>query len=121
MTPLAIGWDDFLALGADAAMTTGGAERSLGDELSARIEALEAEQAATLIYTSGTTGPPKAVMLRHQNLAWTARILAAGRRHGARADRSLSYLPLSHIAEQMATIHGPITVGSAVYYAESIE
>ncbi len=118
--PLAIGWDDFLALGADAAMTTGGAERSLGDELSARIEALEAEQTATLIYTSGTTGPPKAVMLSHQNLAWTARILAqvAAMESGGRC---LSYLPLSHIAEQMATIHGPITVGSAVYYAESIE
>jgi long-chain acyl-CoA synthetase len=34
---------------------------------------------------------------------------------------SLSYLPLSHIAEQMATIHMPATAGSTVYFAESLE
>ena len=33
----------------------------------------------------------------------------------------LSYLPLSHIAEQMFTIHAAATVGYAVYFAESIE
>jgi long-chain acyl-CoA synthetase len=30
-------------------------------------------------------------------------------------------LPLSHIAEQIVTIHGPITAGSAAYYAESLD
>jgi long-chain acyl-CoA synthetase len=34
---------------------------------------------------------------------------------------SLSYLPLSHIAEQMGTIHIPATAGSTVYYAEALE
>jgi len=60
------------------------------------------------------------VMLSHQNLIWTASI--ARELVGSTADDcSLSYLPLSHIAEQMFTIHGPIVAGSAVYYAESIE
>jgi long-chain acyl-CoA synthetase len=36
-------------------------------------------------------------------------------------DTGLSYLPLSHIAEQMATIHIPATAGATVYFAESIE
>jgi long-chain acyl-CoA synthetase len=36
-------------------------------------------------------------------------------------DVSLSYLPLSHIAEQMCTVHMPATAGSCVYFAESIE
>ena len=46
----------------------------------------------------------------------------SGEISGARSsDSSVSYLPLSHIAEQMFSIHGPVTVGSPVYYAESIE
>ncbi|MCC6873714.1 MAG: long-chain fatty acid--CoA ligase [Sandaracinaceae bacterium] len=107
--PLAIGWDDFLKLG-------GGEEA----ELKKRIDALEPKGLATLIYTSGTTGPPKAVMLSHENLAWTSRILAqlTSMESGG---RTLSYLPLSHIAEQMATLHGPITAGGTVYFAESID
>jgi long-chain acyl-CoA synthetase len=36
-------------------------------------------------------------------------------------DVNLSYLPLSHIAEQMCTLHMPATTGSTVYFAESIE
>jgi len=51
-------------------------------------------------------------MLSHENVAWTAKtaidIVGAGE-----ADRCLSYLPLSHIAEQMFTIHAAITGGNA--------
>jgi long-chain acyl-CoA synthetase len=89
-------------------------------ELDARLAAIEASSLATLIYTSGTTGPPKGVMLSHANLAWTARTLIdVGGKAGD--DVMLSYLPLSHIAEQMATIHMPVTAGSTVYFAESID
>jgi len=103
-------WEDFLA------KADGTAEAVLDQ----RVDAIEQADLATLIYTSGTTGPPKGVMLSHQNLAWTARALIDldGARGG---DVSLSYLPLSHIAEQMATIHMPTTMGSTVYFAESIE
>ena len=70
-------------------------------------------------------------MLTHRNLTWTAdaalTMIALGP-----ADRSVSYLPLSHIAEQMFTIHIPISAGvndqgagpttdGGVYFAESIE
>ncbi|MFK7984575.1 MAG: long-chain fatty acid--CoA ligase [Sandaracinaceae bacterium] len=123
---LAIGWDAFMALGretdsplTDLEPTADGVE-TVDAELRARIDKLSPEQLATLIYTSGTTGPPKAVMLSHGNLSWTARILAQITTMEA-GGRSLSYLPLSHIAEQMVTVHGPATVGSAVYYAESID
>lgn len=57
--------------------------------------------------------------LSHRNLAWTAKAM----QHTLEAvptDRMVSYLPLSHIAEQMFTIHSPATVGYAVYFAESI-
>ncbi|MEM8607748.1 MAG: AMP-dependent synthetase/ligase, partial [Myxococcota bacterium] len=85
-----------------------------------RVDALEPNALATLIYTSGTTGPPKGVMLSHNNLAWTAgqaiKIVET-----TANDCSLSYLPLSHIAEQMFSIHTPISTGSRVYFAESID
>jgi long-chain acyl-CoA synthetase len=87
----------------------------------ARVHALQPGGLATLIYTSGTTGPPKGVMLSHHNLAWSAKAAYEIRPHGTGPDRGLSYLPLSHIAEQMFSIHGPLTSGAAVYFAESIE
>lgn len=103
-------WAQFMAKGAEAD----------DHELEKRIDAIEQADLATLIYTSGTTGPPKAVMLSHGNLAWTATTLIdAG--SGAAGDVMLSYLPLSHIAEQMASIHVPATVGATVYFAESLE
>ncbi len=108
--PLALSWDDFLALG-DAVPA------EVVDE---RVAALTPSGLATLIYTSGTTGPPKGVMLSHQNLAWTA-TLAQSLVQGRPTDVSLSYLPLSHIAEQMFTVHGPCVIGHTIYYAESIE
>jgi len=103
-------WDDLMAK----------ADGISDAELDARIDAIEQGDLATLIYTSGTTGPPKGVMLSHGNLSWTASTLLdlGGRPDG---DVSLSYLPLSHIAEQMCTIHMPATAGSTVYFAESIE
>ncbi|MBS1119622.1 MAG: Long-chain-fatty-acid--CoA ligase [Deltaproteobacteria bacterium] len=108
--PDVLTWDDFLARAVSVPEAA----------LDARIDTIEQADLATLIYTSGTTGPPKGVMLSHQNLAWTARTLIA--LGGSRTDEvSLSYLPLSHIAEQMATVHMPATAGSTVYFAESIE
>lgn len=103
-------WDDLLAK----------SETVSEAELDQRIDAIEQADLATMIYTSGTTGPPKGVMLSHRNLAWTSQALLdiAGRPEG---DVSLSYLPLSHIAEQMCTIHMPASAGSTVYFAESIE
>lgn len=108
--PIALSWDEFVAKG-DAI------DDALVDEC---IDALEPQQVATLIYTSGTTGPPKGVMLSHENLAWTASV-ARDVASATWNDRFLSYLPLSHIAEQVFTIHAPITIGAPVYFAESFD
>lgn len=106
--PLALTWEEFMALG-----------NSVDDQsVDERLGSLKPEQLATLIYTSGTTGPPKGVMLSHRNLVWTAE--AVRDLNASYPDDSvLSYLPLSHIAEQMFTIHGAIVAGYKVYYAES--
>ncbi len=88
--------------------------------LEARIAELRPGNLATLIYTSGTTGTPKAVMLSHENLLWTAR---TGAQHlGTQEGEAwLSYLPLSHVAEQILTLHIPIQVGNCVWFAESMD
>ncbi|MDB4972108.1 MAG: long-chain fatty acid--CoA ligase [Myxococcaceae bacterium] len=88
-------------------------------ELRARVEAITPDDVAVLVYTSGTEGAPQVVMLSHQNLSFTADVVRDVLRIGP-SDSSLSYLPLSHIAEQMFTVHGPVSTGSAVYYAESM-
>jgi long-chain acyl-CoA synthetase len=88
--------------------------------LDARLDAIEPDDLATLIYTSGTTGPPKAVMLSHENLVWTA-AQGVGAFGLDEDEVGLSYLPLSHIAEQMFTIHLPATTGSSVAYVPSMD
>ena len=108
--PLARGWDAFLAEGAQTPL----------EAVVERLRALEPQHPATFIYTSGTTGPPKAVMLSHRNLTFTADIALSMVSLGP-GDCVLSYLPLSHIAEQMFSIHAPISAGGPVYFAESRE
>lgn len=105
--PMVLTWEAFLAQG-----------ESIGDDkVDERLNGLKPDDLAQLIYTSGTTGPPKGVMLSHNNLVWTAQ-LAAELLGITSSDSSLSYLPLSHIAEQMFTIHTAVTMGYQVYYAQ---
>jgi long-chain acyl-CoA synthetase len=86
------------------------------------VNALRPEALGTLIYTSGTTGHPKGVMLSHHNLTWTARQLVASMEFGQSGPPSLvSYLPLSHIAEQIISLHSPLLQGIQVYFAESVD
>jgi long-chain acyl-CoA synthetase len=61
------------------------------------------EDLATIIYTSGTTGPPKGVMLSHYNICWTAESYREIVDREFVGFRSISYLPMAHIAERMST------------------
>ncbi|QSQ26518.1 AMP-binding protein [Pyxidicoccus parkwayensis] len=86
------------------------------------VNALKPEAMGTLIYTSGTTGHPKGVMLSHHNLVWTANQLKESVEFGADNPPSLiSYLPLSHIAEQIISLHCPLLMGIQVYFAQSVD
>jgi len=108
--------DDPLVLGWDAFMAKGEKEQGIDD----RLEGLRPDTVTTYIYTSGTTGRPKAVMLTQDNLAWTA-AQACELAKATRDDRLVSYLPLSHVAEQMFTIHIAAVAGYPVYYAQSLD
>jgi long-chain acyl-CoA synthetase len=107
-SPLCVSWEAFLARG----------DSVPPEAVDARTAALKGSDMGTFIYTSGTTGPPKAVMLSHENLAWTASA-AIGMVGLVAGDCTLSYLPLAHIAEQMFTIHGPTLAGCPVYFVEA--
>jgi long-subunit acyl-CoA synthetase (AMP-forming) len=89
-------------------------------DLDGRIAAQRPGDLCTLIYTSGTTGEPKGVMLSHHNVVWTADVLAKA--HELRGDECvICYLPLSHIAEQIISLHGAMAAGATVWFAESLE
>lgn len=100
-------WEAFMALGKDVSDI----------RVDARVQNLRPGHCCTLIYTSGTTGPPKAVMISHDNLTWTvANFLDALPFDLGPEDRSISFLPLSHVAAQMLDIHCPMACGNRVYF-----
>lgn len=90
-------------------------------ELDNRISAQKVTDPATLVYTSGTTSNPKAVVLTHENLNWVSESVIGHHFEVTPEDVFISYLPLSHIAEQVTTIHGALVAGYSVSMAESIE
>lgn len=106
--PRVIAWDDVIAAGAPVT----------DEDLDARQAALRPDQVADFIYTSGTTGPPKAVMLTHENLEWTARTIG-GTVDLHTEDVAISYLPLSHIAEQTNSLLMPMVFGYQVYFVHN--
>jgi long-chain acyl-CoA synthetase len=84
-------------------------------DLEAAWRSIAPDDVATLIYTSGTTGPPKAVELTHSNLLWQTRLvdrvlpLRAG-------GRTLSYLPMAHVADRCATHYAALVAGLEVTF-----
>ena len=76
-----------------------GADPAADGEIDARLAAAESDELATIVYTSGTTGEPKGVMLTHANIFHQFKALA-GNFHVGPGDRSISFLPLSHVYER---------------------
>jgi long-chain acyl-CoA synthetase len=84
---------------------------------------VSAEDLLTIVYTSGTTGKPKGVMLNHKsvvsNLLYACKTRLPD--YLKRGEfRSLSFLPLCHIAERVVTFLYLYT-GFEIYYAQSLD
>jgi long-chain acyl-CoA synthetase len=82
------------------------------------VAATQPLDTAFLVYTSGTTGQPKGAMVSNRNLVFQM-VQAVSYLNASPGDRSLSFLPLCHIAERMATSFNPLAVGLIVHFPEN--
>ncbi len=73
---------------------------------------------AFLVYTSGTTGEPKGAMISNRNVVFQLK-QAPSYLNALPGDQSLSFLPLCHIAERMASVFNPLAVGLVVHFPEN--
>ena len=119
--------DEVPLTGLGEGATSLGALRALGREqddaeVDARIAATEADDVCILIYTSGTTGVAKGVMLTQSNCAAMSDSLVGQVPlfDGPEAYRSVSYLPLCHVAEQLLTNLLQMKTGGQVYFCPEL-
>ena len=82
------------------------------------IDQSKPEDIAFLVYTSGTTGSPKGAMITNRNVVFQLS-LAHEYLDVEVGDQSISFLPLCHIAERMASVFNPLAVGLIVHFPEN--
>lgn len=107
-----LSWDDLIERGRKHL-------ESDPDSVARSSGAVTPDTLATLIYTSGTTGTPKGVMISQRNVVWTLESLrrAVDLQLGM---RMVSYLPLAHIAERLATHYLGTYLAGQVWYCPNL-
>jgi long-chain acyl-CoA synthetase len=105
--PRVLTWEAFLARGREL-------------DFDAAIDAGRPQDTAFLVYTSGTTGQPKGAMITNANAAFQIACAPHIAELGPR-DRTLSFLPLCHIAERITTAFLPLWGGNIVHFPESVQ
>ena len=106
-------YQEFISAGADQ-------PEGRSNFLQEQIKKLTPDSPAGIIYTSGTTGPPKGVILSQKNIIFEISSLMT-RYDYLYEEETISFLPLSHIAEQVMTIYVGIIAASTVSFARSLE
>ena len=95
--------------------------RSQPDYFENLLNAAMPEDVASIIYTSGTTGEPKgAVISQHAFVSMLANIEKSIQGAFNTQDRTLVFLPLSHVFGRCDSML-PLVFGSQAVYAESID
>jgi long-chain acyl-CoA synthetase len=109
--PNVISFAQFLARGHELAKTRAA-------EFEAAIDAGRQSDVGFLVYTSGTTGLPKGAMISNRNIMFQVEMaptflgISAG-------DKTISFLPLCHIAERMGTAFNQLGLGQIVHFPEN--
>ncbi len=106
-----MGFDAFLELGA-AAITNARAA------LDASVDQAKPEDTAFLVYTSGTTGAPKGAMIANRSLTYQLQS-APEWQPRERGLKTISFLPLCHIAERMASPFTQLSLGQIIHFPEN--
>jgi long-chain acyl-CoA synthetase len=104
-------FDEFLARGMALAQTQ-------APRFEQAIDIGQSDDLAFLVYTSGTTGAPKGAMVLNRNVVFQMSV-ASAYLDVQPGDRSISFLPLCHIAERMASAFNPLAMGLVVHFPEN--
>ena len=83
-------------------------------EVARRLAAIQPDDLCTIVYTSGTTGDPKGVELAHRCLVDITRA-ALKVFPLSETDRTLSFLPYSHVFERINAIFIGVMFGGQVW------
>lgn len=75
---------------------------------------------AVILYTSGTTGRSKGAMLSHANIESNIKTIVPLFDLDENI-RTLSFLPINHVFEQVGGILLPLSVGGTISFAESLK
>jgi len=94
-----------------------------GGEIERRIAAITETETCLLIYTSGTTGTPKGVEISHGGQLFIGRAVLAmwPEMQTDGAYHCISYLPLSHQAEQLLTNVCSLVTGGEVSFCPDLQ
>jgi long-chain acyl-CoA synthetase len=109
--PQILSFADLLARGETLAQTR-------ADDFERAIDAGAPEDIAFLVYTSGTTGRPKGAMIANRNVMYQI-AAAPGFLAITPQSKTLSFLPLCHIAERIGTIYNQLALGPIVHFPEN--
>ena len=83
-----------------------------------RLTSVRSDDTAMIIYTSGTTGRPKGAMISHRNIIKVTESFVQAN-PSYETDEVVSYLPLSHIYENLISLFQSIWAGGTVNFVES--